>query len=260
MKSAWIMALAFTAGATALAEPTLEVTELGADQFRLDLLTDQTTDVALAQQSLLPTAQRLCAGKQIEWGRYEFETIEPAPGAPTAATELKLRQWLACVVAVAASAADEIVLAPHDDQAVERLSLQFLSRRDAGDFEKAHAMLAPSMRALVDLERWTESARDLLSRVGPVSGRRIKKITWYDNPPNALSPGTYAAADYEQEAAGARIYCGYLIWAVSSQGEYGVIREEVNLVEDAVAHQMDPAQLQATADQLGCALQPGPAS
>jgi hypothetical protein len=63
MKLLLLVALTLWSLSSSAGEPSLTAKRLGEDVFQLELVTDQTMDVAVAQRALLPAAQQVCAGK-----------------------------------------------------------------------------------------------------------------------------------------------------------------------------------------------------
>ena len=61
------------------AQPATEVRvrQLGLDSYEATMTTSETTDVAAAQNALIPGAEQLCGEKKPQFGHYSFETNEP---------------------------------------------------------------------------------------------------------------------------------------------------------------------------------------
>jgi len=62
------------------------------------------------------------------------------------------------------------------------------SRTMRADFERAYAMLSPTLQQLSPYTDWREHAAAALVRFGKPQGHDILKITWYQNPPTAVLP------------------------------------------------------------------------
>lgn len=229
------------------AEPKLTVTRLNDGSYELVLVTDRTTDVAVAQHALIPVAQQICAGNAPRFGRYKFETTESLPGQPAKAPSLTLNQTIHCDAAAAATPKP----APRDEALIERLSKSYWNGKDTGKYAEAHALFSPEMQQMTPLERWTSRSSDFNVRAGAVKERRIKKITWYDNPPGG-PPGTYAAVDYASSFENLSFHCGYIVWQVAADGSAQLIREEENSVRKSEAAQMRPDELKAIAQKFRC--------
>lgn len=247
------LVLGLWAALAAAAEPSLTAKRLGENVYELLLVTDQTADVAVAQRAILPAAQQLCAGKTARLGHYKFQSAEPMPGQPPARKEITLRQEVHCEIA-AAPPAGPATLSPvaHDDAAIEKLTMTYLRAKDAGQYSDAYALFGPGMKASTSLESWSDSARKTKATVGKVKSSRVKKITWYDNPPSAPVPGTYAAADYESDSENTRVHCGYVVWLAAADGTFMISREEENFVDKSAATKLSPERIRAFAEQFRC--------
>jgi hypothetical protein len=244
--------VAMWAVSAAAVEPSLTAKRLGEASYELHLVTDQTADVSVAQRALLPAAEQLCAGKTPRFGHYKFESTESLPGQPPAPRGITLTQQVHCELAAAPSLNAPQQLVAHDDRAIEELTTRYLAAKDAGTYEEAYALFGPSMKASTSLESWSNKARSFNAKAGKVKNRKIKKITWYDNPASAPVPGTYAAADYGSEFANMHVHCGYVVWLGKADGSFQIVREEENYIDRGSASQLSPERIKAFADRFGC--------
>jgi len=251
MKTFLLVLLGITSAAAS--EPSLTVKRLSDNVYELLLVTDRTADVSAAQHAIWPAAQQLCAEKTPRFGHYKFQSAEPMPGQPTAHPEITLRQEVHCEPASAPlSGAKNSPVVAHDDAAIDKLTKTYLAAKGAGKYAEAYALLGPSMKASTSLESWSANARNIDAKAGKVNTRRVKKITWYDNPQSAPVPGTYAAADYEIESENARVYCGYVAWFGAADGPFTIVREEENFIDKDTALKLSAERLNAFARQFGC--------
>jgi hypothetical protein len=250
-RTSLLIALAACLPVAVAAEPSLTAQRLGPDQFELVLTTDQTADVGQAQRAIWPAAQQLCAGKTPRLGHYKFQSTEPMAGK-TDRPGITLRQQVHCEVAQAPGPAAPAAAVAHDDAKIEQLTKKYLSAKDAGQYTDAYNLFGPSMKASTSLESWSENARNVKAKAGKLISRRVKKITWYDNPPSAPAPGIYAAADYESEFEGMHVHCGYVAWLAQADGTFLMVREEENFIEKPAAGKMPPEQVRAFAQRFGC--------
>ena len=252
-RCAVLLLLAATASAAA-GDPTLSVKRLADDTYELTLDTDRTAELAQAQGSLFPAARQLCGSKQPKLGKYKYHAKQPLQDGAPETPGIVLQQVIHCVAATAAPPARVAPLPPaaHDDAQIEKLTLAFLAARDAGKYDDAYAMLAPLHKQGSTYASWRQRLVDFNAKAGKTVSRRIKKVTWYDNPPNSPAPGTYAAADFVSEFENLAAHCGYIVWFTATGETFGVMREEENYLDKEAAAKVPPEQRKAFADRFGC--------
>src|SRR3546814_18335414 len=73
---------------------------------------------------------------------------------------------------------------------------------------------------------WKETRSALNARPGAGAEAAVVRLTWYDDPQNAPTPGRYAAADYRVDYPNEAFACGYVVWLRQSDGRYLVVGEE----------------------------------
>lgn len=242
-----------------IAGEEVAVQRLGNAAYELTLKASEPLEVSAGQAQLRPTAQKLCGDQPVIFGRYSFERQEAAdPVASKAPGELKLRQEIRCgsaapEKAAAASPSMKPPSTPEEDQKqVEALTYQYLKAKDSGDLAKAYGFFADSMKATAPQESWSSAEKKFSAQSGPVTSRRIRKITRYDNPPSAPRPGVYIAADLVSQFQNMDIHCGYVVWHSQPDGSFQVIREESNYVNKATQQRMTPEQVTAFKASARC--------
>lgn len=122
--------------------------------------------------------------------------------------------------------------------AIEDLTQDYLVAHDAGDFERAYAMLSPTLQQMSPYTDWREQATAALARFGKPQGHDILKITWYQNPPTAVLPGTYAAVDLRCHYERLAICNEVLLLRREKNGEFRVSRHEQNALDDETLLEM----------------------
>ena len=229
--------------------------ETGAGAYELTLITDATRDVQRAQALLEPKAQALCGGPaNVVFGRYSFQMSESLH-PHSLPTTMTLRQNIHC----ASNGQSAFVPAPpppvkytRDDALIAKLSMDYLAHKDAGRYKEAYASFTAAMRASTTFAGWSEAMRQSRAGAGELVQRRIKKVSWYENPPAAPAPGVYVAADYVGEYANIAFHCGYIVWHLQADGGYKVMREESNNIGRAEAAKMTEAQLAEMKSRFRC--------
>ena len=136
------------------------------------------------------------------------------------------------------------------EELVERQTLAYFSAKDSGKYQEAYSLFSPSQRQMISLERWISLAQQFNSRAGPVKSRKIKKVTWYKDPPNA-APGIYAAVDFAGEFANIDVHCGFVAWKMQEDGSFLVVREEENFIDKAAQQKLKEGELDKLRSQFG---------
>jgi len=128
---------------------------------------------------------------------------------------------------------DEPPEAQSDDarSRIAELTQDYLVAHDAGDFEHAYAMLAPSMQRSAPYGEWRGHVAESLARFGKPEGHDVLKITWYKDPPNAEVPGTNAAVDLACHYEKLAICNEVVIFHRDKDGEFRVQRHEQNTLD-----------------------------
>lgn len=253
-------ALLFMAAACpAIAGEEVAVRQLGNAAYELTLKASEPLEIAAGQARLGPTAQKLCGENQVTFGRYSFARQEPVdPTSSKAPGQLALRQEIRCgqVAPEKAAAAPSTMKQPstpeEDQKQVEALTYQYLKAKDSGDFARAYGFFADSMKATVSQESWSAAQKEFNTLSGPVTSRRIRKITRYDNPPSAPRPGVYIAADLVSQFQNMDTHCGFVVWYGQADGSFQAIREEANYINRATQQRMTPEQVTAFKASARC--------
>lgn len=212
------------------------------DGFRAEAGTFELEQSAAIHAEIEGRASELCAGKSIKWGEFGSLTeLGRDPGSKPAKISGYYQEF-SCVTAeraVEAEVLDDWKAGPGDETDARRFFETYYARRDAGDIEGAYSLFAPEARP----ESSKEHVRDFNRSIGS-GNRRITRVTWYVNPPEAPRRGAYVALDFVGEYAGVHVYCGYLMLYRLGAGRYEIVREEQNMFErgDGSA---DPYQIES---------------
>ena len=240
-------------GAQAGPASEIQVEKLGDDRFRLVLRSFRSGSVDAGQQELFPKAAELCAGKNVRYGKYEFETSEPVD--PSKAQKLLLlKQEIACGdsagAGVAAKPDSQWRPTPAQEEQVASLTYAYFSARDAGKYREAYALFSPTQQQTVSFDRWSSRVEQFNANAGPVRSRKIKKISWYKDPPRA-GPGVYAAVDYASEFENIDVHCGFVAWHMEADSSFRVMREEENFIDKATRQKLKEGELAKLRAQFG---------
>jgi hypothetical protein len=77
-----------------------------------------------------------------------------------------------------------------------------------------------------DAASWMKNERSFQSIAGAPTSITILKVTVYDNPDGAPTPGLYVAADFRNAYANVPFQCGYLMWFRERDGRFRITRQE----------------------------------
>lgn len=247
------------AGPQRIRPSEIDVQRLSNDSFHLVLKSYSSRTVEAGQQELLPKAKEVCGAKDVGYGKYQFETLEPVNSIAPNGPALVLKQNIVCGPTAGAQAPAESPKnadgqwhpATAQVQRVELQSNAYFAAKDGRRYKEAYELLSPASKQITPFERWSSVAENFKSKMGDVLHRDIKKITWYKNPPQA-APGTYAAVDFSSQFTNASIHCGYLVWFEQGDGSFLIVREEENFIDKATEQKLKPDELERVRAQFGC--------
>jgi len=118
----------------------------------------------------------------------------------------------------------------------EQTARDYLAAEDAGRAEDAYGYFADLNKQNTSLADYKTNIEKMNAEIGPVIERRIVKVTWTKDSPQAPIPGVYAAIDLVSRFANADRYCGFLIlYQASAGGDFKVMREEANFMNNQTA-------------------------
>lgn len=243
--------------AQSLPPSEIEVQALRNDSFRLLLKSFRSRTVDAGQEEILLKAREVCGGRNVAYGKYEFETLEPI-SANAQRHPFVLKQDITCggessrLPTVSAENKDA-QWRPSSTQVelVERQTYAYFAAKDARKYQEAYALLSAAQKRTTPFERWSALAEDFNAKAGAVRGRSIRRITWYKDPPNT-GPGVYAAADFSSQFENAAAHCGYVVWHEQTDGSFLLVREEQNFLDRAIEAKLNPGERERVRAQLGC--------
>jgi hypothetical protein len=214
------------------------------DRYRLHVAGAAPT-IAAAQAALMPKARALCGGRAASFGSFRYSQR----GA--------LDQELLCgarkpAVTAATPPPPDWAPSPEDQKAALAATYAFFGAMDRGDYSAAWSRLSEGMKASAPAAEWRRSAEAFNSRAGAVRARRVTEITWYNNPPDAPTPGLYVAADFSAGYEKLDFVCGYLMWRLQPDGSFVLTREEQNVVDKATAKRLASIDREPLRAQMGC--------
>jgi len=242
----------------ALAQQSLNanVEQVGPAAFRISVTFPGVVSPDQAQAMLAEVGAHVCAGQSPVWGHYTFKTDEPLTGTRDAQASTEFQQELSCGEGVAlvkpGTPAPTTPATDADRRAIEARTLEYLVKKDDGDFAAADAMFEDNVIAKFDRATWRNDRRVFNAAAGKPKARTIVAVTFYDDPADAPQLGRFAAADYRASFANQAAYCGYVIWLRQADGSYRLIREDESLITDEIARKLTAEQIASLKKQPGC--------
>jgi len=160
-------------------------------------------------------------------------TAQPAPRREINVTRDSAPGW------VPSAALEEQVL---------RRTGEYFSALDDGQYERAYGMMTQLNRSQQPLAQFTQDYQQFHDLAGALVGRAILKLTWTKDPAKAPLPGIYAAIDIASHFKKMDRHCGYVVlYRAPLGGEFEIMRQESNYIDDAQAAQIardkSPAEL-----------------
>lgn len=127
----------------------------------------------------------------------------------------------------------------------------YLAAKDERRFSDAYALFTPAQKAVVPFGKWEADMKAAYSTAGAAQGRTLKRVTWYNNPPNA-PPGIFAAVDFSSQFTELALHCGFVALQLQMDGSFGIAREEENSIPKREMAKLSPEALQKIRSQFGC--------
>ncbi len=155
------------------------------------------------------------------------------------------------LMSVATTHAEDWQPTKQDEESVVALANDYFALVDRGDHVGAHALLAPSTKAVAGPAQYEAFRNNNDARYGAVTKRRFTDVWWY---PKGSREGTGVAAALDfvgQTEKGATI-CGYLAIIEMTDGKYLLLRDNTTFLEAGYRENWQPAQLFQFLNVPGC--------
>ena len=248
---------------SASAGEQVQVETHGGGRYTLATTLKDTTDPAHGQLAIVPKAEELCGDLHPHYGRYRFEAIAPASTSEPAhsASELRYSQDIQCLEApeqATEQASQTIPPAPAtpptaaDEALIQRRTTEYLLAKIAVDAGTAYTMLSNEMRSYASPGEWVAARNAFNAKAGAGAVPMVVRLSWYDNPANAPTPGRYVAADYRVDYPSTAFTCGYVAWLLQGDGNYLIVREEEGQMTPDMMATLTPEQRSTVRAQLQC--------
>lgn len=121
---------------------------------------------------------------------------------------------------------------------------------DQQQYQRAYAMMTEANRNLLPLAQFIEQNQEFHERSGPLMQRNILKVSWTKDPAAAPFPGVYAAIDIATRFGTVDRHCDYVVlYQRPAGGEFEVMRQESNFIDNATAEAIERQQSRAVLDR-----------
>nr|WP_283812754.1 DUF4019 domain-containing protein [Bradyrhizobium tropiciagri] len=141
-----------------------------------------------------------------------------------------------------------------EEQVLKETS-DYFSALDQQQYERTYAMMAEANRNSLPLSQFIQKNREFRERSGTLVRRNILKVTWTKDPAAAPFRGVYAAIDVATQFVNIDRHCGYVVlYQRPSGGDFEVMRQESNFIDNATAAKIERDKTGAVLDQMWAAL------
>lgn len=257
-----LVAAALQLQGSALATEPVQVQDHGDGRHTLSAVVQDTNDPADGLAAITPEAVRLCGARQPHFGRYRFEALAPLAGSGAPGGEsLLYEQDITChdapqemSMTIAAPVPPAPDSPPDEDDAatIHAHTRAYFLAKESADADAAYRLLSTEMASYATPREWEESRASVNAQMGPGAQTNLLRLTWYDNPAGAPTPGRYAAVDYEVTYPSRGFTCGYVMWLRQADGGYLLVREEEGQATPDIVADLPPEQIAAIRAQLHC--------
>lgn len=144
---------------------------------------------------------------------------------------------------------------PVQQEQVLKATNDYFSALDQLQYERAYAMMAEANRNSRPLSQFIELNRQFHEKSGALVRRNLLKVTWTKDPAAAPFRGVYAAIDIASQFANIDRHCGFVVlYQRPSGGDFEIMRQEDNLIDNATAAKIEREKTRAVLDQTWAAL------
>jgi hypothetical protein len=131
---------------------------------------------------------------------------------------------------------------------------QYFAAVEAGDDRRAYAMMTPGFQAILPFADFAADNARFRTLAGPLSRRRVLRLTWTKDPADAPRPGIYAAFDVAGEYANVDRQCGYaILYQETETAPFRIARIESTFMSNADAQDIERTNGRAAVDQAWAA-------
>lgn len=140
---------------------------------------------------------------------------------------------------------------PAQQSRVEAVTKSYFSARDANNANAAYAFLSASLKSDLPFEAFQRDLAGFNAKSGNPQERQLRAVTWYKDAAKA-GPGLFVAVDYASRFENLALHCGYVVWKEQPEGEFLLVREEANMIDNATMAKLKPGDLERVRAQFHC--------
>ena len=119
------------------------------------------------------------------------------------------------------------------DVEVETFVTHWLGLLEQGESDKSYAFLTDIFKSNVTIDQWRDTLAETGKRLGALRARRLLRIVWYEDPPDAPLPGTYIAVEFDSVYENAPRHFRYVVLHTQGDQPLRVMRDESTIGDSA---------------------------
>jgi hypothetical protein len=112
------------------------------------------------------------------------------------------------------------------DPEVTAFATYWLDLQEQGEADKAYGFLTDIFKSHVTMEIWRSLLADTRAHLGALQNRKLRRIVWYEDPPDAPMPGTYVALEFDSVYEKAPRHFRYVVLHAQGDEPFRVMRDE----------------------------------
>jgi hypothetical protein len=117
------------------------------------------------------------------------------------------------------------------DAEIEAFATNWLDLLEHGEADKSYAFLTDIFKSNLTINDWRTTLAETKERLGTLRSRRLRRIVWYEDPPEAPMPGTYIAVEFDSVYEKAPRHFRYLVLHTQGDEPLRVMRDESTIGE-----------------------------
>jgi Protein of unknown function (DUF4019) len=132
---------------------------------------------------------------------------------------------LLAVTSASAQQSPPLLSNPREAEAID-FAVTWLRMIEEGDDGRSFELLAPTFQRNLTRASWKSALEETKAQLGRQISQKLRRVVWYENPPNAPLPGTYAAVEFDSTYENADLHFRYVILHSQNGAPFRVMRNE----------------------------------
>lgn len=112
----------------------------------------------------------------------------------------------------------------------EDFAIRWLDMLEKGNDKDSFELLTDTFKANLTRRDWKKAIEDSRQSLGSLHERTLRRIVWYQDPPNAPRPGTYAAVEFDSVYENSKSHFRYVMLHSLGGESFRVMRDESTVV------------------------------